>query len=87
MKESSIWRFRIFFMMLIFAFLSEFTLCFHIVYHRRKQGSFHLPPIGKGLIDYVFPSAGREVLGVGRYFKVSQEIHVFLSVEAEQKKP
>lgn len=44
---------QIFFMVLIFVFLSQFTLCFHIVYQRRKQGSFHLPPAGKGLIDSI----------------------------------
>jgi len=94
-KESSISGFCIFFMVLIFlfcfVFLSEFTLCFHIVYHRRKQQSFHLPPIGKGLTDSVLSLAGREVLGVGKYFKVEcltqmQEMHAFLSTEAEQMK-
>lgn len=74
-----------------FVFLSEFTLCFHIVYHRGKQQSFHLPPIGKGLTDSILSSAGREVLGVGKYFKVEcltqmQEMHAFLSIEAEQLK-
>ena len=71
-------------MVLIFVFLSEFTLCFHIVYHIRKQGSFPLPPIGKGLIDSILCSAGREVLTVGKYFNIEcfnqiQEMHAFLT--------
>ena len=64
-KESS---FYVFFMILFL--FSEFTLlCFHVLYRRRKHESSHSPPVGKGVIDCLLPSAGSEVLGMGKYFE------------------
>lgn len=38
-KESSIWSFYIFFMVLFFFYLSEFTLCFHSLISEENKGS------------------------------------------------